>query len=100
MNKKIVRRDVDLANPPPLTEKQRSELAALAAKSDRDINCSDIADEEILERGSAQPVLQAHQDLENRSHRLRRAGLAAGAGEGLPNSDERHPAPRDGVLDC
>jgi uncharacterized protein (DUF4415 family) len=42
MNKKIVRRDVDLANPPPLTEKQRSELAALAAKSDRDIDYSDI----------------------------------------------------------
>jgi uncharacterized protein (DUF4415 family) len=42
MTKKIVRRVVDLAGPPPLTEKQRSELAALAAKSDRGIDYGDI----------------------------------------------------------
>lgn len=45
MNRKsdnIVRRELDLANPPPLTESQKAELAALAALSDDDINYSDI----------------------------------------------------------
>ena len=31
MSKKLVRRDVDLANLPPLTEKEKAELSALVA---------------------------------------------------------------------
>ncbi len=42
MNKKIVRRDVDLANLPPLTEKQKAELAALATRPDGEIDYRDI----------------------------------------------------------
>jgi len=42
MSKKLVRRDVDLANLPPLTEKQKAELAALAARPDTEIDASDI----------------------------------------------------------
>jgi hypothetical protein len=42
MSKKIVRRDVDLANLPPLTEKQKAELAPLAARSDAEIDASDV----------------------------------------------------------
>ena len=39
---KIVRYDLDLANLPPLTETQKAELAALAARPDSDIDYSDI----------------------------------------------------------
>jgi uncharacterized protein (DUF4415 family) len=42
MSKKFVSRDVDLANLPPLTEKQKAELAALAAQPDDAIDYSDI----------------------------------------------------------
>ena len=42
MSKKIVKREVDLANLPPLTEKQKVELAALAARRDSEIDYSDI----------------------------------------------------------
>jgi uncharacterized protein (DUF4415 family) len=42
MSKKIVRHDVDLANLPPLTEKQKAELAALAARTNGEIDYSDI----------------------------------------------------------
>jgi uncharacterized protein (DUF4415 family) len=42
MSKKLVRRDVDLANLPPLTEKQKAELAALAARPEGDIDYSEI----------------------------------------------------------
>ena len=42
MSKKLVRRDVDLARLPPLTEKQKTELTALAARSDADIDYSEI----------------------------------------------------------
>jgi len=42
MSKKLVRRDVDLANLPPLTEKQKAELTALAARPDGDIDTSEI----------------------------------------------------------
>jgi uncharacterized protein (DUF4415 family) len=42
MNKKFVRHDVDLANLPPLTGKQKAELAALATRPDSEINYSDI----------------------------------------------------------
>ncbi len=38
----IVRYDLDLANPPPLTANQKAELAALAELSDDDIDYSDI----------------------------------------------------------
>jgi len=42
MSKKLVRRVVDLANLPPLTEKQKAELAALAARPDAEIDYSEI----------------------------------------------------------
>jgi uncharacterized protein (DUF4415 family) len=42
MSKKLVKRKVDLANPPSLTKKQKAELAALAARPDSKIDFSDI----------------------------------------------------------
>ncbi len=42
MSKKFVRREVDLARLPPLTEKQKAELAALATRPDSDIDYSEI----------------------------------------------------------
>lgn len=39
----IVRYDLDLAYPPPLTEGQKAELAALAALPDSEIDYSDIS---------------------------------------------------------
>ncbi len=42
MSKKLVRREVDLARLPPLTEKQKAELEALAARPDTDIDYSEI----------------------------------------------------------
>jgi uncharacterized protein (DUF4415 family) len=42
MSKKIVSREVDLASLPPLTEKQKAELAALAARPDEAIDYSDV----------------------------------------------------------
>jgi uncharacterized protein (DUF4415 family) len=42
MSKKLVRRDVDLAHLPPLTERQKAELEALAARPDGDIDYSEI----------------------------------------------------------
>jgi uncharacterized protein (DUF4415 family) len=42
MNKKVVRRDVDLANLPALTDTQKVELAALAARPDSEIDYGDI----------------------------------------------------------
>lgn len=42
MSRKTVKREVDLRNLPPLTEEQKSELEALAAKPDSDIDYSDI----------------------------------------------------------
>ncbi len=41
MKKKVVRYDVDLANLPPLTDAQKTELAALAARPDSEIDYSD-----------------------------------------------------------
>lgn len=43
MSKKIVSHNVDLAALPPLTEKQRAELAALGARPESEINYSDIS---------------------------------------------------------
>ena len=42
LDKKIVRYAFDPAAPPPLTAKQRKELAALAAMPDESIDTSDI----------------------------------------------------------
>jgi len=42
MSRKLVRREVDLAHLPPLTEKQKAELDALAARPERDIDYSEI----------------------------------------------------------
>ncbi len=42
MSKKFVRREVDLGRLPPLTEKQKAELAALATRPDSDIDYSEI----------------------------------------------------------
>jgi len=43
MSKKIVKHDIDLADLPPLSEKQKTELSALAARPDSEIDYSDIA---------------------------------------------------------
>ena len=42
MSKRTVRRDLDPANPTPLTAKERAELEALKAMPDEDINAEDI----------------------------------------------------------
>ena len=42
MKTKLVRYEIDLANPPPLTEEQKAELEALAAMPDEAIDYSDI----------------------------------------------------------
>lgn len=42
MIKKSVKREIDLANLPPLTGKQKEELAALSARPDGEIDYSDI----------------------------------------------------------
>jgi uncharacterized protein (DUF4415 family) len=41
MSKKFDRRDIDLANLPPLTKEQEAELAALGARPDHEIDYSD-----------------------------------------------------------
>lgn len=42
MSRKLARHDIDLGSLPPLTEKQKAELAALAARPDEAIDRSDI----------------------------------------------------------
>jgi len=42
MHNDIVRRRMDLANPPPLTQAQQAELAALALRPESEIDYSDI----------------------------------------------------------
>ncbi|MBB5217316.1 BrnA antitoxin family protein [Parapusillimonas granuli] len=42
MSKKAVKHKVDLTKLPPLTEKQKAELAALAERADKDIDYSDV----------------------------------------------------------
>jgi uncharacterized protein (DUF4415 family) len=42
LSRKLVRVDFDPANPPPLTDAQKAELAALAARPDEEIDYSDI----------------------------------------------------------
>ncbi len=41
MSKKFVRRNIDLGDLPPFTEKQKAELAALASRPDTEIDYSD-----------------------------------------------------------
>ena len=43
MSKKTVKYKLDLANPPPLTAKQKAQIAALRARPDHEIDTSDIA---------------------------------------------------------
>jgi uncharacterized protein (DUF4415 family) len=42
MSTTLARRNIDLANLPPLTEEQEAELAALRAQTDEEIDYSDI----------------------------------------------------------
>jgi uncharacterized protein (DUF4415 family) len=42
MNRKLVKKTIDLANPLSLSKKQKAELAAVAARPDSEINYSDI----------------------------------------------------------
>jgi uncharacterized protein (DUF4415 family) len=42
MSRKFVEREIDLDRLPPLTEEQKAELAALAARPDEEIDYSDI----------------------------------------------------------
>jgi uncharacterized protein (DUF4415 family) len=44
MSKKTVKTAFDLTNPPPLSEKQRADVAALQALPDRAVDTSDIAE--------------------------------------------------------
>ncbi len=41
MNRKLVKKTIDLSNPPSLSKKQKAELAAVAARPDSEINYSD-----------------------------------------------------------
>jgi len=43
MSKHVIRRTLDLANPPPLSAAQKAELAALALRPQSEIDYSDIA---------------------------------------------------------
>jgi uncharacterized protein (DUF4415 family) len=54
---KIVRYEVDLNNPPPLTAEQKAELKALAEMSDESIDYSDIPplDEEFWKQAVRNP---------------------------------------------
>ena len=58
MSRKTVRHDIDLANLPPLTEKQKSELQALAARPDGQTDYSDIPplDEAFWKNAVRNPV--------------------------------------------
>ena len=42
MSRKIVKHDVDPANPAPLTAEQKAELATLVALSDQEVDVSDM----------------------------------------------------------
>ncbi|MBH2018153.1 MAG: BrnA antitoxin family protein [Burkholderiales bacterium] len=42
MKTKMVKREIDLQNPPPLTDEQRARLSVLAKMPDSDIDYSDI----------------------------------------------------------
>ena len=42
MSKKTVKYELDLANPPPLTARQKAQVAALRTRSDSEIDTSDI----------------------------------------------------------
>ena len=44
MSKKTVKTAFDVTNPPPLSEKQRADVAALQALPDRAVDTSDIAE--------------------------------------------------------
>ena len=44
MKEKMVQTIVDLDNPPPLTENQKANIAALMGMPDKDIDCSDISE--------------------------------------------------------
>ena len=44
MSKKTVKTTFDVTNPPPLSEKQRADVAALQALPDRAVDTSDIAE--------------------------------------------------------
>lgn len=41
MSKKTVNQDIDLANLPPLNKQQKAELAALSARTDKELDYSD-----------------------------------------------------------
>lgn len=42
MSRKLVRHNIDLTHLPPLTEAQEAEIAALAARTDSELDTSDI----------------------------------------------------------
>jgi uncharacterized protein (DUF4415 family) len=57
---KIVRYKFDPANPPPLTEAQKAEIAALKARSEDDVDTSDIPEltEEFWQSAVRNPYLK------------------------------------------
>ena len=57
MKTQMIRYEIDLASPPTLTEEQKAELKALAAKPDSEIDLSDIpeADETFWKNAIRNP---------------------------------------------
>ncbi len=57
MKAQMIRYEIDLADPPTLTEEQKTELKALAAKPDSEIDLSDIpeADENFWKNAIRNP---------------------------------------------
>jgi hypothetical protein len=94
MSKKIVKRNVNLASLPPLTEKQKAELTALAARPDSDIDFGDIpplTDEfwKNAVRGKYYKPIKTSTTVRDR---FRCTGLGPGSREGLPVPHQLHSA--------
>jgi len=53
----MIRKEIDLNHPPPLTKEQKARLKALAARPDNEIDCSDIPPltDEFFERAIRNP---------------------------------------------
>ena len=96
MSKKGVCRDADLARLPPLTEKQKSELATLAERPDADIDTSEIPPLTAkFWTDAARGRFYKPIKTSTTAHRRRRAGLAARARQRLPVPHQRYPAAGD-----
>ena len=84
-----------LETPPPLTDKQRANLKALAARPDSEINYGDIPPpmtDEQLKNAVRGRFLQTGQTADHGARGCRRAGMAQVAGEGLSIPHQCHSA--------